>query len=539
MASALQNRRRHHRGKMNPRKQREGEEKAEVYGPLTKKRAVALGRKQKMDALKKELSQAKKDLKVQARLVARVVGEKKAAEVIGKDAKDLSKRVTSALRKKVAKRALSPKQIQAQEAARLLRAYRKSIISEDVRKADADCRTEFKKHAVVKIVCPPSKRKEVLAAARKAAKEKKSVPEAWKSAYEAKKAKAKSKKAKSNRSMMHHRKARNNGIHRRAHRNGLLGDARSYVMSVAPWVVGGIGGYALHEAAAMAGEKALGVPLTAKIEGALVKIPAVGKYAASLSNTLQGAAVAVLLNYVAKKVGGKAAPYIKDTGISALVIGVVKDASRYKDAGWSVPALGDLAFGDLAFGDLAFGDLAFGDVSALGGVSALSGVSALGDGMAYETAPLSADYSQASLGDAYYCGADFSADEGQCMINGRGHYMHRYGAPPHRMQHNPKGSSHLAGREGHRWGWLVKMVGWQKAAQIAAMAPESRVKVIQKLRAAALQAFQMEMRNYEAAQIAREIPEQLSDLVPSAGAPMGAQGASEAPLGDSALFMGA
>jgi hypothetical protein len=523
---------------MNPRKQREGEEKAEVYGPLTKPKAKALAIRMKVGALKKELSQAKKDLKVQARLVARVVGEKTAAEVIGKDAKALSKRVSSALRKKVAKRALSEKQIQAQEAARLLRAYRKSIISDDVRKADADCRTEFKKHAVVKIVCPPSKRKEVLAAARKAAKEKKSVPAEWKASYEAKREKAKSKKAKSNRSMMHHRKARHNGL-RRAHRNGLLGDARSYAMSIAPWIVGGISGYALHEAAAMAGEKALGVPLTAKIEGALVKIPAVGKYAASLSNTLQGAAVAVLLGYVAKKVGGKASPYIKDAGISALVIGVVKDASRYKDAGWSVPALGDLAFGDLAFGDLAFGDLAFGDVSALGGISALSGVSALGDGMAYETAPLSADYSQASLGDAYYCGADFSSDEGQCMINGRGHYMHRYGAPPHRMQHNPKGSSHLAGREGHRWGWLVKMVGWQKAAQIAAMAPESRVKVLQKLRAAALQAFQQEMRVYEAAQIAREIPEQLSDLVPSAGAPMGAQGAAEAPLGDSALFMGA
>jgi hypothetical protein len=157
--------------------------------------------------------------------------------------------------------------------------------------------------------------------------------------------------------------------------------------------------------------------------------------------------------------------------------------------------------------------------------------------MAYETAPLTADYSQASLGDAAHCGADFSAVEGQAMVNGRGHYLHRYGAPPHRMQNNPKGASHLAGREGHRWGWLVKMVGWEKAQKIASMSPESRIKVLHKLRAAALSAFEKEMLNYEAAQIAREIPEQLTDLAPTAGGAMGAQGAGG--LGDSALFMGA
>jgi hypothetical protein len=256
---------------------------------------------------------------------------------------------------------------------------------------------------------------------------------------------------------------------------------------------------------------------------------------------------------IAKAVGGKAAPYIKDTAISALVIGVVYDAQRLmkakESAGkWALPSdLGDLAFGDLAFnelGALAFGDLAFGDLGfnmagsrRSSDLVPMAGVSAYGDGMAYETAPLTADYSQASLGDAAHCGADFTAAEGQALINGRGHYMHHYGTPPHRMQNNPKGASHLAGREGHRWGWLMKMVGWEKAQQIAALPPESRIKVLHKLRAAALDAFQREMQVYEAAQIAREIPEQLSDLVPSASGAMGAQGAGD--LGDGALFMGA
>jgi len=332
---------------------------------------------------------------------------------------------------------------------------------------------------------------------------------------------------------------------RRARRNaGAMGMVKSYASQTLPWVVGAAGGFALHM---VAGSETIQLPK--KIEELALKIPKAGRYIAAASNTIQGAAVAAALGYIAKMVGGKAAPYIKDTAISALVIGVAYDAKRLAEAKYSVDAmpLGDLAFGDLAFyelGALAFGDLAFGDLGFnMAGsrrpsdLVPMAGLSAYGDGMAYETAPLTADYSQASLGDAAHCGADFSAIEGQAMVNGRGHYLHRYGAPPHRMQHNPKGASHLAGRDGHRWGWLVKMVGWEKAQKIASMSPESRIKVLHKLRAAALQAFQQEMVNYEAAQIAREIPEQLTDLAPTAGGAMGAQGAGG--LGDSALFMGA
>jgi hypothetical protein len=332
---------------------------------------------------------------------------------------------------------------------------------------------------------------------------------------------------------------------RRARRNaGAMGMVKSYASQTLPWVVGAAGGFALHM---VAGSETIQLPK--KIEELALKIPKAGRYIAAASNTIQGAAVAAALGYIAKMVGGKAAPYIKDTAISALVIGVAYDAKRLAEAKYSVDAmpLGDLAFGDLAFyelGALAFGDLAVGDLGFnMAGsrrpsdLVPMAGLSAYGDGMAYETAPLTADYSQASLGDAAHCGADFSAIEGQAMVNGRGHYLHRYGAPPHRMQHNPKGASHLAGRDGHRWGWLVKMVGWEKAQKIASMSPESRIKVLHKLRAAALQAFQQEMVNYEAAQIAREIPEQLTDLAPTAGGAMGAQGAGG--LGDSALFMGA
>jgi len=514
MASALQNRSRHH-GRRNPRQRLSREERAMLQTVPTKRQAKALAKKAKQADKRASQKQKRADLAAKRKQRRQsLIAKRKASRAERK-----AKRQQMIADRKAKRLASSSKRKASRKASRKKTSARRAYVSKALREADAEC----KKLVTVKVMCPPKRRKEVIKAARAAAK--KAIP---------------------NRS-----RARHNGIsalQNRSHarRNGAMSAVKSYASDTLPWIVGGIGGFALHAVADSAA-----IQLPKKIEGLALKIPGTaGRVVASASNTIQGAIVAAALGAAAKMIGGKAAPYIKDTAISALVIGVVYDAQRImiakeKAGKWALPSeLGDLAFGDLAFGDLAFGDLAFGDLGfnqagtpRSSDLIPMAGVSALGDGMAYETAPLTADYSQASLGDAMHCGADFSAAEGQAMINGRGHYMHRYGAPPHRMQHNPKGASHLAGREGHRWGWLVKMVGWEKAQKIAALPPESRIKVLHKLRAAALQAFQQEMVTYEAAQIAREIPEQLSDLVPTAGGAMGAQGAGE--LGDGALFMGA
>ena len=313
-----------------------------------------------------------------------------------------------------------------------------------------------------------------------------------------------------------------NRSHRKARRNGAAWVAELKDVAL-PLVIGGAAGAALHFVADQQG-------LTAKVSEYAQKVPAVGEYLAKAPNTIQGALVwglsEVLAPYVKKQnaTAGKAVAYV---GRAALLIGAGMDA---KDLLASRSAA---SVGDLAFGDLAFGDLAFGDVSALGGVSALQNVSALGDGMAFRTAPLtaagSADYGQASLGDAYYSGADLSAREGQMLINGRDHYLHAYGAPPIRAgQVANKQASHLAGREGHRWGWLVKLVGWDKARQIAALPPGQRIAMIRKLRAAALQAFQIERAQDEAMQQARELSDLQDSAAVSGSGASGAQGAAGA-----------
>lgn len=517
MASALQNRR---YGRHNPRKA--------TMGPMTRSQAKKAQKKVK----KEERAAAQKAKRAERIALAKAKKAESRAKQAEKRAKRAEARKASAISKRARRKESTIAKRAKAKARRASSSARRKAVSAAVRKADAECR----KLVQVKVMCPPKKRAAVMKAARAAAKGRSAGSEGAQMAL----LNRGRRRARHNVSALQNRRARHNGLMRMRHNGSPMAMARSYAMQTLPWVIGAAGGFAAHAAVEQMG-------VTKQIEQLALKIPTAGRYIAAGSHTIQGAAAAAILGMVAKAVGGKAAPYIKDTAISAIVIGVAYDAQRLMQAKkdnngkWALPTdLGDLAFGDLAFGDLAFGDLGFNVAGSRrsSDLVPMAGVSALGDGLAYETAPLTADYSQASLGDAAHCGADFSAAEGQAMINGRGHYLHRYGAPPHRMQHNPKGAaSHLAGREGHRWGWLVKMVGWEKAQQIASLPPESRIKVLHKLRAAALSAFEKEMLNYEAAQIAREIPEQLTDLVPTAGGAMGAQGAGE--LGDSALFMGA
>lgn len=160
---------------------------------------------------------------------------------------------------------------------------------------------------------------------------------------------------------------------------------------------------------------------------------------------------------------------------------------------------------------------------------------------------LTEDYGEASLADAHYSGADFSGPEGQALLNGRHHWYGRYGRPSHRAGGKASAQSHYAGREGHRWGWLIKCVGWQRAQQIAALPPRQRVKVIAQLRKAAIQAYQQIMQRQ--AVLSAEMTSADPEFAPAAGqathGAMGAMGVTnpqgEMPeyLGDPALFMGA
>ena len=155
---------------------------------------------------------------------------------------------------------------------------------------------------------------------------------------------------------------------------------------------------------------------------------------------------------------------------------------------------------------------------------ALENQGTFGDGMAYEIGSIVQDdeeYGQASLADAYYSGADFGLGEGQALLNGRRAFRRRFGRAPHRIAPlggRRAGASHLAGRKGHRWGWLIKMLGWDNTRKLAAMAPQKRVNAIKQLRANALATFQQLHTEAEASKLAEP------ELSPAPGGAEGAGG---------------
>ena len=148
--------------------------------------------------------------------------------------------------------------------------------------------------------------------------------------------------------------------------------------------------------------------------------------------------------------------------------------------------------------------------------------------MAYELGSIVSDdeYGQASLGDAYYSGADFDVEEGDSIVRGRGQFQGKYGTAPQRIeQHGGRqdgSASHLAGRPGHRWGWLIKMIGWKNVEKLAKMPPAARVQAIKQLRDSAMATFKQISQQSQAQALA---PSEFAPVV-SGGAADGVHGAS-------------
>lgn len=275
---------------------------------------------------------------------------------------------------------------------------------------------------------------------------------------------------------------------------------REYLMDYAlPVTVSGAVAGSVHAAAHHFG-------VTDKIEEYALKIPYVGEYVAKVPFTIQGLAVGGALALAAPKLG-KYGSHVALVAGSAIVFGSGLDlyniVSQYLASRQAAAAADATAGYEYAGYAADMGGLGFSEGSAH------AGSAPYGDGFAYQTAPLTADLSgvdfgQARLNDAFYSGADFSEQEGQAILNGRHDFMGSFGAPPVRMGGAPAGASHLAGRAGHRWGWLVKMVGWSQAARIAAMPPKDRLEVIRRIRAAALSAAQEAELLDQARQLAHE-----------------------------------
>jgi len=101
-----------------------------------------------------------------------------------------------------------------------------------------------------------------------------------------------------------------------------------------------------------------------------------------------------------------------------------------------------------------------------------------------------AEYGAAENGDALYVD-DMSPEEAHSLRLGPHAWWTRFGRPAKLMRRQRGAVSHLAGRRGHRFGWLIKLLGFRGAAQVAA-SPNRRA-IIARIKAQALQSLPQHM----------------------------------------------
>lgn len=264
-------------------------------------------------------------------------------------------------------------------------------------------------------------------------------------------------------------------------------------------------------------------PLVDKVQGLVAKFPIIGSPVAKALGALAFGAAAAGAHYYAiklvragnamlpapvQKVTAYAAPFAFSlTGVAAnyairkLPIPFVSDSVK-KNLGLAAIIVGGaldmyrfLKGNNTMFGEADYGDGQAYDVVGLGGIG-MGGMGGIGMGAVAEMG-----YSDAEMADAYYSGPDFDAVEGEAFLSGASAYAHQFGAPPKVTRRAQSPFSRHAGRPGHRWGWLVKLVGFDGAQKIAAMDPDARCALIAELRKQALATVQSRLASSEVAGI--------------------------------------
>ena len=102
------------------------------------------------------------------------------------------------------------------------------------------------------------------------------------------------------------------------------------------------------------------------------------------------------------------------------------------------------------------------------------------------------NYEDATLGDAHAAPDDMDDQERQAAAGGPSLWARTFGQTPRMLRLPQRPYSRHAGRAGHRFGWLYKLLGPAGMQQLAKIPTEKRVQVIQTLKANAIQQVQKE-----------------------------------------------
>jgi hypothetical protein len=207
------------------------------------------------------------------------------------------------------------------------------------------------------------------------------------------------------------------------------------------------------------------------------KIPVVGEYVAKVGEMAPYTVTGLLAGAVVAGAGAalNLSPMLYGSAaVLALTSGVVMDTvgavGAMRSEGGSDKA--GIAYSGLAYSGVAVTNPSYGGVA----------VQNPGYGAMEDEQVIMAEYGDAQESDAYMSGDDFDDEEGQALLDGPRAFFMRFGRPA-RVASRIRGPySRHAGKRGHRWAWLVKLVGFRKAAEIAALPADRRLGVIAALR---------------------------------------------------------
>lgn len=217
----------------------------------------------------------------------------------------------------------------------------------------------------------------------------------------------------------------------------------------------------------------------APVQRLVRKVPVVGKPVASaLPAVLTGAVATIPVGVVGKYLGGYLPMALQpfSNSLTGLAVAVATPM---------VPGLSKKHKAALATGALiAGGFLDMRDSGLIGRIPVVGPY--LSDGQAYDVVPLAgemgmAEYSGASFGDAALGASDLTDDELGAALRGQGAWRRRF-PMAQRVNRVQSPYSPYAQQEGHRWGWLIKLVGFVGFQKIASLPPDQRRKVIQRIR---------------------------------------------------------
>lgn len=215
------------------------------------------------------------------------------------------------------------------------------------------------------------------------------------------------------------------------------------------------------------------------------RIPVVGQYVEramdmapyTLSGLLLGAAAVAVGYYTGQsRLGWGLAAASAGAGISFDTLGYLNGRSGMGAIEYSGPAYGALEVTNPGYGSLMVTNPGYGA----------------------DEAAAASEYVDATEADAFQSTEDFDEDEGQALLGGPRMFFQRFGRPARVASRGQSAYSRHAGKPGHKWGFLIKLLGFRRVAEIAAMPAQQRLAVLADIRSRCIAAFNSLMQSQSA-----------------------------------------